>query len=66
MFASLAGAKSGKEDLHGQTLTGGFLYRQFWQEGSYEHADFGYLQQLIWGMIIREAVDFFTIPAQLK
>lgn len=45
VFASLASAKSGKEDLRRQTLTGSFLYKQFWQERCYEHADFGYLQQ---------------------
>lgn len=61
MFASLASARSGKEDLRRQTLTGSFLYKQFWQERCYKRADFGYLQQRVWGMIIKEAVDFLPL-----
>jgi len=61
VFASLARARSGKEDLHGQTLTGRFLQKWFCWEGSCELADFGYLQQLMWGMIVREAVDFLLL-----
>lgn len=42
--SSLASAKGGEEDFHGQTLAGtNVLYTESWQEGSQEHTDFGYM-----------------------